>query len=273
MLRPALLAAALLALAGSSSSSYTFRQRGTVTAPRAASYDGQPMERKTRIEGHFGGGLGDDFEQKGTVLQAGASAATVARKTAGGALRFRAGERSDVGVEVDSSWSPTSTTREGIRLGAPGEAVVDVAFAARTSTRLSETSPLRIGFVANLGAHSNPIARLDSFSDGTRRDTTLLFRAAMVPSVKQGPVTFFGSLGLATESDVPADVFVAGSEDDPGAVADTTGAAFTLAAGATVELGQGAHLSARLSDAFTSMENTHYGPQVDVALSFDVGSR
>jgi hypothetical protein len=274
MLRPALLTCGVLALAGSSSDSYSFRQRGTVPQPRAALYDGQPMDQKVRVEGHLGGTLAEDFEQTdGTQLPSGASGAAVARKTAGGAVRFRAGERSDVGVELDRSWSPSSTTREGVRVGVADDAVHDIAFTARTSTKVSETSPWRLGFVANLGAHINPISRLDSSAGETRNDTTLLFRAAMVPSMRRGPVTLYSSFGIASESDIPADVYVAGSEDDPGAVADTSGAAFTLAAGATVDVGNGARLGARISDAFTSMENTHYGPQVDVSLSVDLGGQ
>ncbi len=274
MLRPALLTFGVLALAGSSSDSYSFRQRGTVPQPRAALSDGQPMDQKVRLEGHFGGTLGEDFEQTdGNVVPPGASGAAVARKTAGGAVRFRSGDRSDIGVEIDRSWSPSSTTREGVRIGVDDAAVHDIAFSARTSTKVGETSPWRIGFVANLGAHINPISRLDSSVGETRSDTTLLFRAAMVPSMRRGPVTLYSSFGVASESDIPADVYVAGAEDDPGAVADTSGAAFTLAAGATVDLGNGARLGARLSDAFTSMENTHYGPQVDVNLSVDLGGQ
>ena len=267
MLRFALLAGAVLALAGSSSDSYMFSQRGTVATPRAAIHDGQPLERGVRLEGHMSSTVSSAIEQNAeTGRPVGASGAAVAKNQAGGAVRFKAGELVDFGVEVDSAWSPTSATREGARIAAPEEAVIGVALAMRGSTQ--ETSDgMRLGWVMNIGTESSPVYRANT--GYISRDESFLFRAALVPSLKRGMVTIFGSLGLASESDVPSEVYVGGSEDDPGVVVNATGAAFAAAAGATVNLGNGAHLTARLGDAFAN--ESHYGPQVDVGLSFDVG--
>jgi hypothetical protein len=267
MLRFALLSAAVLALAASSSDGYQFNQRGTVATPRAALHDGQPLERSTRIEGHLSTTTTsalEDNEQPGRPL--GASGAAIAKNQAGGAVRFKAGELVDFGVEVDSAWSPTSATREGAAVAAPQDAVIGVALAMRGSTNPTDEG-MRLGWVMNLGGESSPIYRDNS--SYVSRDESFLFRAALVPSIKRGVVTVFGSLGLSSESDVPASVYVDGSGDDPGTVANATGAAFTAAVGATVELGSGARLTGRIGDAFA--DESHYGPQVDVGLSFDVG--
>jgi hypothetical protein len=271
MVRFALLAAAVLALAGSAQDSYTFRQRGTVAAPRAALHDGQPLDGRARIEGHAATVIGAERSPESTAPTS-SSGAAVARKQAGGALRLKAGHAADFGLEIDSEWSPTSTTRDGVRVAAPEDHVVDVALAFRLSSKIGNPEDgMRLGWVVNVGGHSTPIVRGDSPIGDTDRDTTFLFRTAVVPSLRRGPVTFFGSLGMATESDVDASVLVTDSGDDPGVVADTSGAAFTLAAGARVDLGGGAHVTARVGDAFTSEDNGHYGPQVDVGLGVDFG--
>lgn len=269
MLRIALLAAALLALAASSSDSYQFRQRGTVAAPRAAIHDGQPMAGPVRIEGHAGVIAGAD--QPVVDGPATESAAAIAGKQAGGALRVRIKEVADLGVEVDTAWSPSSTTRDGVRISAPDDHVIDYALAFRSSPLVSADNNLRLGLVANLGGHSVPIVRGDSPLGPVQRDHALLFRAALVPSIRRGAVTVFGSFGLATDTDVAATVFVAGDDGDPGVVAESSGIAVTAAVGARVELGGGGFATARLSDAFTDEANEHYGPQVDVGVGFDLG--
>src|SRR5688572_20482117 len=113
MLRFALLSAAVLALAASSSDSYQFNQRGTVATPRAAIHDGQPLERKVRIEGHMMSTMRSAIEDNAQARPLGASGAAVAKNQVGGAIRVKGGELVDFGVEVDSAWSPTSVTREG----------------------------------------------------------------------------------------------------------------------------------------------------------------
>jgi hypothetical protein len=270
MLRLAVLATALLALAASTQDSYQFRQRGTVATPRAALSDGQPLTGPVALEGHAGATVSEEAQ----AVSAGptqASGAAIARKQAGAALRFRAGQSADFGLEVDREWSPSKTTSDGVRVAAPDDAVVDVALAMRASAKVSDNDDLRIGFAFNLGGHSTPIVRGEDPTGDVQRDTSLLFRAAIVPSYRTGNVVFFGSLGLATESDVPASVFVTGGDDDPGVVAENSGAAFTMAAGARVDVGSGAHVTARSGDAVTDATIGHYGPQVDVALGFDVG--
>lgn len=264
MFRFALLSMSVLALAGSASDSYTFTQRGTVATPRAALHDGQPLDRSVRVEGHMTTTTSSAVEDTAR-RQDGSSGAAVARNQAGGAVRFKAGELVDVGFEVDSAWSPTSVTREGVAISAPDEAVIGVALAVRGSTHPTSEG-MRLGWVLNLGGESSAIYRNSS---NVSRDEAFLFRAALVPSIKRGMVTFFGSLGFASEADVPSSVYVGGNEDDPGVQANATGAVFAAAAGATVDLGGGAHLSARIGDAFA--DDHHYGPQVDVGLSFDLG--
>ncbi len=269
MLRCTILAAAVLALAGSASSDYQVNQRGSVSAPRAALGDGQPLEGRTRIEGHAatttasGGGAGP--------ARFSSSGAAVTRHQVGGALRRRVGRDADLGVEADGSWAPSATTRSGEAIDAPDEVAMDVALAVRVSTRLSRSGAVRLGWLANVGAHSTPIARTGSFS-GVSRDTSVLVRTALVPSLRRGAVTLFGSAGLASETDVPAQVSGQTEDnEDPGAVANTSGLAFTVAAGATVDLGGGAHVTARVGDAFTGEANGHYGPQLDLGLGFAFG--
>src|SRR5689334_5347589 len=102
MLRFALLASAVLALAASSSDGYQFAQRGTVATPRAALSDGQPLVGNVRIEGHMSTTADSAIEPRSATGSS--SGAAVAQNSAGGALRFRAGKLVDFGVEVDSSW-------------------------------------------------------------------------------------------------------------------------------------------------------------------------
>ncbi|MBE7450667.1 MAG: hypothetical protein HS111_17750 [Kofleriaceae bacterium] len=272
MLRPLLLTAAVLALAGSATSAYTFDQEGTVAAPRAASHDGQPLDDDFRIEGHAATTTSSTIDRAGVSARPGEradSGAAVARNQAGLALRRKAGEHVDVGLEVDGAWGPTRTTRDGAPVDAPDEPVLDVALAVRASTPLGDGGSFRIGWAINAGAHQAPIRR-DAGS--TRRDAAFLFRAAMVPSLRRGVVTLFGSFGVATETDVPASVFVSDRQDDPGVVHDTVGVALTVAAGAAVELGSGARVTARVGDALSRrIDAGHYGPQVDVGLAFDLG--
>jgi hypothetical protein len=265
MLRFALLASAFLALAASSSDGYQFNQRGTVATPRAAIHDGQPLEHAVRLEGHMSTTPESAVEERAANVGS-ASGAAVAKNSAGGAVRFRASELVDLGLEVDSSWSPTSDTRDGSPINGPDDAVIGVALAVRGTTHATAEG-LRLGWVANLGAESAPIVRDNEQS--VSRNEALLFRAALVPSLKRGVVTLFASLGLATETDVPATVYVAGGDDDPGVVHDAVGAVFAGAAGVSVDLGSGAHATARVGDAFT--DNGNYGRQIDVGLSFDVG--
>lgn len=268
MLRFALLSAAFLALAASSSDGYQFNQRGTVATPRAAIHDGQPMNGNVRLEGHMSTTVDSAVERRATDAGGDGLGAAVAKSSAGGAVRFKASEYVDFGVEVDSSWSPTSDTRNGSPVNGPDDAVIGMAVAVRGTTRPSADG-LRLGWVANLGAESAPIVRNPETSIEASRNEALLFRAALVPSIKRGAVTLFASLGMATETDVPATVYVEGGEDDPGAVHEAVGAVFAGAAGLSVDLGSGAHATARVGDAFT--DNGNYGPQVDVGLAFDLG--
>lgn len=289
MLRIALLAAAALALAGSASSTHTFEQRGTVAGPRAPHHDGQPLDGRARFEVH-GGTYLDPALDDGEVAVTQSNAAAVAQHSAGGSVRFRVGPSVDLGLEVDSAWAPTSHGVDGTPLDAPDAAAITTVATLRTSAVVGEHG--RIGFALDVGGSSTPIYRANETVDWNdasfrvpadpatatppiQRDTAPVARLAVVPSYRVGSLTLFGSLGAATETLVPPIirwVDDGGSNDDPGVQAEAAGMAFTVAAGATLDAGNGARLTARIGDAYGGeVAAGHYGPQVDVALSFDVG--
>jgi len=243
---------------------YTVTQRGMVAAPRAATLDARPMTGAYRVEGHA----------STATIQPGAdqpeSGAAVARNQAGGAVRRRISERSDVGIEVDAAWNATDRTLGGDTAElVPHAAAIDTAVALRSAWPL--TDRVRLGVALAGGVHSSPIRR-DDASPG--RDQSLLFRAAIGPSYQLGAVSLFAAVGMATETDVPGNMVISSNASgtgyaDPGLVAETAGVAATLAAGASVSLGERALLTARLSHVTGTLAD--YGPQVDVGLAMDVG--
>lgn len=269
-MRIILLAAAVAALAGSASSTHSFDQRGTIATPRAAISDGQPLEAPYRIDLH-GGATAESDNPAARMDGSGAhdgSAAAVARKQVGGALRARISKSADLGVQIDRSWSPAATTPAGTAIAAPDDAVIDVALGLRASTRLSPSA--RLGLAMDLGFSSVPIIRDDGAT--AARDEALLARLAVIPSVRRGAVTLFGSVGFATESEVPSTVIWTDPDPEPDVQANASGLALTLAAGATIDVGRGARLTARVGDAVSKAAAAgHYGPQVDVGLAFDLG--
>lgn len=245
---------------------YTFRQRGLVASPRAPLYDGQPMTTKVQAAGY----VATTTAPTATGM-ADRSGATVARDQAGAVLRAAVSPDASVGFAVDASWRAHDTTLAGepaAAAGVPDDAVYGAALELRRAVPLQPG--LRLGVLAQLGAQSHPIRRDGAAT--SRRDLSLHVQGALVPSWHRGGVTLFGTLGAGTESDVPAQVTVTpdgGGDDDPGAVAEMSGAFATAGLGVTIDLGDRAHLTAQGSQAIGQL--AEYGRRVDVGLTFDLG--
>lgn len=241
-------------------------QHGLIAAPRAASFDGQPMHSRTRVEGHFSTAR---ITELGGVADSGAA---VARHQAGGALRAALTPTTDLGLEGDAAWSATESTLSGdssMATGVPNAAVIDAAIALRTSLG---TGPMRVGLALALGLSSSPIHRAGQPGDLYSRDEAALARAAVVPSYRFDNITLYASLGGATQSDVK-ETFTwfpdNESGSDPGVVVETSQFVLTVAAGATVDIGESAHLTAQVGDAIGS--ETHFGPQLMAGVAIDLG--
>ncbi|HVV85993.1 MAG TPA: hypothetical protein VHE35_23195 [Kofleriaceae bacterium] len=273
MLRFLVLSAAVVALAGSASTAATFHQRGTVATPRAPIDDGQPMAGRARLEVHGASTPSSPLDGASGARVAGTglpdSAATVARDQAGGSLRVH-GPGADLVFAVDGAWSPTATSLSRTPVDGPDRPVVDVTTGLRVSGALGDK--LRLGVAIDVGATSVPIHR--DQPDEASRDLAFLGRVALVPSLREGDVVLFGSAGISTEAEVPPAITYDSLDGDPGAQADTSGPAFVLGAGATVEAGSGTRLTARVDDAWSRQIATgHYGLQADLGLSIDLGQR
>ncbi len=271
MLRIILLAAAVLALAGSASSIRSFDQEGTSAAPRAPIADGQPLETKARIQVHGGTVVGSTIEPgAGERVDPDASnQQAVSRRHAGAALQVRGGGGLDFQFDVDGAWSPTATTVSGGAIDAPDAAVVSVTTGARLASPISDD--VRLGVAIDIGGTSMPIRRSDS--GDVERAVAFVGRMALVPSYRSGIVTVFGTAGLTTETEVPPTVtWDELEESDPGVTAGVSGMAMVVGAGATVDAGNGARITARIGDTFSDhVRGGRYGTQVDVGLSFDLG--
>jgi hypothetical protein len=127
----------------------------------------------------------------------------------------------------------------------------------------------RVGLAVDLGGTSVPVRR-DS-PDEVARATSLVARAALVPSVRLGDVTLYGVAGASTVTVVPRTVTWTSEDGDPGVQADAGGGAWVLAGGATVDVNRDVRLTARVGDAFSrDVPAGHYGPQLDVGLAFDL---
>lgn len=266
-LRFVLLAAGVLALTASASPNQ-YSQRGTVATPRAARHDGQPMTRKVRLEGHLGTTVSSAIDARPAALLApDDSGAAVTRHEGGGAVRVRVNEVIALGVEVDGAWSPSATNRAGTPLTAPDAPILAGALTVRASHPLG--NGVALGWAVDLGAQAVPVDRVDITPTESARPSTALARFALVPTIRRGPVAVFGSIGYATDADVPAEVD--SSSGQARAVVTNTSGALVVAAGATFDLGRGLRLSTRIGDAFAgAVPAGHYGPQVDVGLAVDV---
>lgn len=269
MQRFAVLAASVVALAGSASSIQSFDQKGTVETPRAPLDDGQPLDTPARIQLHGGTTVQSPIEQGGEVRRGTPdNAAGVARRHAGAALRVRATAALELQFEADTAWSPTATTPAGKPIDAPSEPVVVVTSGARVSHAISPDA--RLGLAIDVGGSSIPIHRSDT--GAIDRDVAFLARVALVPSIRRGAVTLFGVAGASTTSHVQPTVSWISTEGDPGVNAETRGMAVVLAAGAAVDLSSQTRLTARVGDALSDdVRGGHFGPQLDVGLAVDLG--
>lgn len=239
-------------------------QHGLIAAPRAASFDGQPMPSRTRVEGHFSTAR---IAKLGGVADSGAA---VARHQAGGALRAALNPTTDLGLEGDAAWSATESTLSGdssMSTGVPNAAVIDAAIALRTSLG---KGPMRVGLALALGLSSSPIHREGQPGDLYSRDEAALARAAVVPSYRFDNITLYASVGGATQSDVKETfTWFPDNGSDPGVVVETSQFVLTVAAGATVDIGESAHLTAQVGDAIGP--EAHFGPQLMAGVAIDLG--
>lgn len=248
-------------------SPYTVTQHGLVSAPRPASYDGQPMPTATRVEAHGG------TARVVSDGQPADSGAAVARHHAGGALRTGVNAQTDIGLEVDGAWSATESTLSGdssVSTGVPDAAVIEGALALRTSIELG--SRMRLGLATAFGMSSSPIHRGGTDAGEFSRDEALLVRAALVPSYRFDGVTLYGSLGGSTLSAIDEEFTVtpdSGSSNDPGVVVEAKELAVTAAVGATVHVADRVHLTAQLGQAMS--QHTTFGPQLMAGLAIDLG--
>lgn len=263
-----LLALLVLPVVACIPSPYTVTQHGLISAPRPASYDGQPMPTATRVEAHAA------TTRVADLGQAENSGAAVARHHAGGAVRAGVNAQTDIGLEVDGAWSATESTLSGdnsMSSGVPDAAVLEGALALRTSLELN--ARMRLGLAAAFGMSSSPIHRDGTGAGEFSRDEALLVRAALVPSYRFDGVTLYGSLGGATLSAIDETFTVvpdSGSSNDPGVVAEAKELAFTGSIGATVHVADRVHLTAQLAQ--TMSEHTTFGPQLMAALAIDLGT-
>ena len=266
--RAVLLAFLVLPVVACVPAPYTVTQHGLISAPRAASYDGQPLRTSAQFEAHASTtrvtGLGRTAD----------SGAAVAQHSAGGSLREAINHTTDFGAEVDGAWSATDATLSGdssVSTGVPVAAVIDAALALRTSVEIDART--RVGFALAMGLSSNPIHREGTGGGSYDRDESLLVRAALVPSYKldQG-LTLYASIGGSTQADIKETFVVvpdSTSNNDPGVVSEADQIVLTLAAGATIDVGERTHVMAQLAGALG--RDATFGPQLLAGLAFDLG--
>lgn len=241
---------------------YTVTQAGTVPAPRAMAYDGQPLDRDLRIEGRASTAL--------TATEGGPDAAEsgnfVARHHAGLAVRKRLGHgATDVGFELDTAFiGDSDPLQAGLGPRPDGSGPWSFTANVRHAVRLSDT--MRLGVGLQLGLVDAPV-RVAAAE--TERDSAALFAFALVPSWRRGPVTAFGSVTFASEVDVPRQVLANDDWDTPEVHAD--GAAVVVAVGTTYTFADGLRLTARLAQP-TGSDAARYGAQADLTIGFDFGA-
>lgn len=268
MLRVAVLATSVLLLVASGCHAHHVDQRGTAPTPRAPLDDGQPMTGYARLEVHGAVTAASPFDEPADEpARAGhESGAAAARKQAGASVRVHGPGSIDLTFGIDGSWSPSARSTTGAPIDAPREAAFDLTTGVRIPIRVTETA--RLGVAIDVGASSVPV-RLDDrgrIEDGWAP----LGRIALVPSVRRGGVTVFGIAGLASEVYVPPS-FTYQPGEGGGPKVDASGPAVVVAAGAALDLGDSAHFTARIGDAFSDdVAAGHYGAQVDLGLSFDL---
>jgi hypothetical protein len=236
------------------------RQVGLVPAPRAMSYDGQRMTKNMRVEGRANTTVGE----RATIADGETTnhSAYVARDVIGGGVFGMAGE-TEIGASFDHirSRNATPMTAEAGALEAPTESGYTVTFSVRRSMPLD--NGWAVGIAGDLGATKVPIVR-----DDARRvsDIAGLYRVALVPSYKSGPLTLFASLQMTNDIVVPDTI---DTSDDEGE-ASASGTVIVPAAGASVMLGDGVKVTTQIAKPLNT--TVEHGPQLELSLGYEFGS-
>lgn len=236
------------------------QQAGTVPAPRAMSYDGQPLDRGARVEGRL-----RTVVQETTPLDADGGGNFVARTHSGVGLRGGVGD-TDVGVEAELAW--TEGAQPASRgLGEPPE--YDFATTITGSVRHSfgVADGVRLGVGLESGFTSVPV-RLDGGK--TEYDEAVLWGFSLVPSWRSGPVTIFFGMHASTETNVPRTVLSEWSFDIPEAKA--AGGVAVWNAGVSWAAESGLRLTASAGRPYGAQWANH-GLQVDLAIGYDFGRK
>jgi hypothetical protein len=134
-------------------------------------------------------------------------------------------------------------------------------FHLRRSLRTSES--FAIGLAGDIGWLRVPI-----LLGGKERDQNSagIFRGAIIPSWRSGPLAVFGGLHLTNDFEVPATTTI---DEDHSSEARASGYAAFVTAGASVELGGGLKLATQVAKPFGS--TAPHGVQLDVVLGFELG--
>jgi hypothetical protein len=240
--------AGVLGVAGCTVS--TVGQRGTVMAPRAPLYDGDPIGRGVQAGARIGMADGNGKADR-------MNDATAVAWQEGGVSLFWAVTRSlELGLVGDAAWAPNHRYLGGDASdGVPAGPSVAAATAIRQSFPLGR---MRLGYAAELGLTSNVL----EVAGARERDTSLLLRGALIVTFALRPVVLYGTAGAATENAVPAVVDAA----YPGA---RTALAATLGLGGSLRVGDGGRLGLRLGHGGGT-----YGayPRIDLSFAWTFGA-
>ncbi len=219
-------------------------QRGTVMAPRAPFYDGDPIGQG--VQGGVRIGLADGNGKPDRMNDATA----IASQESGLSVFWAATKTLELGLVGDAAWAPNDNyLGGGDSDGVPAGPSVAGAIAIRQSFSLGR---FRLGYASEVGVTSNVL----EISTVRQRDTSLLLRGALVASVELRPIVVFATVGAATEDAVPAVVDAA----YPGA---RTALAATLGVGGSLRVGDAGRLGLRLGHGAGT-----YGTYPRVELSF-----
>lgn len=210
-------------------------QRGTVMPPRAASFDGREVGTGSLLHGNVGLGTG---KGRGMLTDNPTSDATAVATRGAGAMLLRATSPTvALGVVGELSWGPKKTYLGGESADdAPGGPVVAGAFALRKTFRIGDS--FRFGTAVDVGLMSTPLI----IGNAPERDTSLLLRGTLVPSMTFGPVVVHASVGVATLTMVPAVV-------DASQTGVRTSLAATLGLGGSVAVSNAARIGVQIAQS------------------------
>lgn len=245
-------------------SSQTIHQRGLVPRVRPATYDGQPMNGRTRLEGY-----GETTVVKPKAGADPENGGVIARHQFGGAIRFARGGRTDLGFTFDAARSE----------GAVPVGVGEVAPPRKSTTfglgiairRAVEASPdWNVGISGSLIAWT-VILREDSGTNNDDSAEAAELSFSIVPSYRAGAVVLFGGMTLATEVYVPESYVKTTTNGDSDNSEDPAGASNIVAifsAGARFDVSETAWLSLRVAQPMNSQGDDV--PMVDASLGVDI---